>query len=102
MYETDTDFDVYDMNIHFIINIYYRYRRTVIDSCGWEQGACVRVCRRERGPRATGGSLRAGARGRGAARATLFIKERSYAAVATVAAPATGKLPALVIYLRNL
>lgn len=48
----------------------------------------MHVCRRERGPRATGGSLRAGARRRGAARATLFIKEPSYAAVATVAAPA--------------
>lgn len=68
----------------------------------------MRVCDRERGPRATGGSLRAGARGvgrrarrRGAARATLFIKEPRYAAVATVAAPATGKLPALVIYLKT-
>lgn len=33
-------------------------------------------------------------RGRGAARASLFIKELSYAAVATVAAPAAdGKAP---------
>lgn len=72
-----------------------------MDRCSERRERVCRTCGVESAVR---GLLAAASerQGRGAARAALFIKEPSYAAVATVPAPAAdGKAPSSLIYLQT-